>query len=115
MPRATLNVPSHRRRQKLIRLAKGNRGAKSRLFKTVKEALEKGWQYAYRDRRLLKRDYRQLWIARINAATRLSNVTYSQFINGLKQKNIQLNRKMLADLAVNDPKTFDVLLHQVMH
>lgn len=112
MPRATQSVPSHRRRRKIIKLAKGYRGAKKNLLRTAIEAVEKGWLYAYRDRRRKKRDFRQLWIARINAGARLCGVSYSKLINALKQKNIMLNRKILADLAVSDPKTFSQIVKE---
>ena len=85
MPRATQSVPSHQRRRKLLNQAKGYRGAKHRLFKTAKEAVQKGWLYAYRDRRQKKREFRRLWITRINAAARLYDVSYSRLIAGLKK------------------------------
>lgn len=115
MPRATQSVPSHRRRRKLIKLAKGYRGAKSRLFKTAKEAVEKGWLYAYRDRRQKKRMFRRLWIARINAGARLYGVSYSKFIHGLKEKNIVINRKVLSDLAIADPRVFEQIVQQAVN
>lgn len=110
MPRSTHNVPSHRRRRKVLKMAKGYRGAKSRLFRTAIEAVEKGWLYAYRDRRQKKRDFRRLWISRINAGARLSGVSYSKLIHALKEKNIVLDRKILADIAMTDPKTFEQIV-----
>lgn len=113
MPRSHSSAPTRRRRKKYIKAAKGYYGGKSRLFKSAKEQVEKGWQYAYRDRRVKKREFRKLWISRINAAARLSGMTYSQLVNGLKTKNIELNRKMLAELAVNDIKAFEKIVETV--
>ena len=103
MPRATYSVPSHRRRKKVLKKAKGYRGAKSKLIRTAMESVDKALQYAYRDRRQKKRDFRRLWIVRINAAVRVNGMNYSTFMNGLKRNNIEVNRKILADLAVRDP------------
>lgn len=107
MPRSTHNVPSHRRRVKILGQARGYRGGKSRLLRTAIEAVERGWIYAYRDRRQRKREFRALWIARINAGARLSGVSYSKLMHSLKEKNIDIDRKILADIALTDPKTFD--------
>lgn len=103
MPRATYSVPSHRHRKKVLKQAKGYRGAKSKLIRTAKESVDKALQYAYRDRRQKKREFRKLWIARINAAVRQNGMTYSTFMNGLKRHQVEINRKVLADLAVSDP------------
>ncbi|HEY5585379.1 MAG TPA: 50S ribosomal protein L20 [Ruminiclostridium sp.] len=94
------------RHRKVLKLAKGYFGAKSKLFKMAKQAVMKSWNYAYNDRRLKKRDFRTLWIARINAASRINGISYSKFINGLKKSGIELNRKVLADMAVNDAAGF---------
>ena len=106
MPRANSSVPRHRRHRKIVKQAKGYYGARSRTFKSAKDAVVKAGLYAYRDRRQRKRQFRRLWITRINAACRLNNTTYSAFINGLKLKGIELDRKILADMAVNDPQSF---------
>lgn len=94
------------RRRKVLKLAKGYFGAKSKLFRMAKQAVMKSGNYAYNDRRLKKRDFRQLWIARINAAARINGLSYSKFIGGLKKSGIELNRKVLADMAVNDANGF---------
>lgn len=96
----------HLRHKRVLKITKGQRGAKHRLFKRANEAMLKSLWYATRDRRVRKRDLRKLWIARINAAARLNGTTYSKLIAGLKKANIELNRKMLADIAVRDPQTF---------
>jgi large subunit ribosomal protein L20 len=96
----------HLRHKKVLKITKGQRGAKHRLFKRANEAMLKSLWYATRDRRVRKRDLRKLWIARINAAARLNGTTYSKLIAGLKKANIELNRKMLADIAVREPQTF---------
>ncbi len=113
MPRSTYNVPSHRRRRKLIRMAKGYFGGKKNLLRTAKEAVEKGLKYSYRDRRVKKREFRRLWIARINAAARLCGISYSRLMNTLKEKNILINRKILAELAVSDFEAFKTLVQKV--
>ena len=106
MPRARNNVAAHRRHKKFLRQARGNYGGRSRLYRTARETVQKGLAYAYRDRRNRKRDFRRLWIIRINAAARLNGMSYSAFINGLSKAGISLNRKMLADIAVRDSKAF---------
>ena len=106
MPRANSSVPRHRRHRKIVKQAKGYYGARSRTFKSAKDAVVKAGLYAYRDRRQKKRQFRRLWITRINAACRLNGTTYSAFINGLKIKGVELDRKILADMAVNDPQSF---------
>jgi len=113
MPRSKYSVASHRRRKKILKAAKGYFGGKHRLLKTAKESVEKALQYSYRDRKKRKGQFRQLWITRINAAVRKHGFNYSTFIDALNKKNIQLNRKALADIAVNDPRTFENLVQQV--
>ena len=97
---------ANRRRKKILKLAKGYRGGRSKLFRTALNAVDKALMYAYRDRRARKRDFRRLWIARINAAARMNNLSYSKFIHGLKLANIEIDRKVLAELAVSDPSGF---------
>ena len=109
MPRVKGVTVTRRRRNRVLKLAKGYYGAKSKLFKTAKQAVMKSYMYAYRDRRQKKRDFRKLWIARINAAARLNGLSYSKLMHGLKLAGIEMNRKMLADLAVNDAAAFTVL------
>ncbi|MFQ5865100.1 MAG: 50S ribosomal protein L20 [bacterium] len=104
MPRSKYSVPSHRRRKKILQHAKGYWGGKSRLIRTAKESVDKALQYAYRDRRQRKREFRRLWITRINAAVRQEGMNYSSFINGLKRNKVHINRQVLADMAVNDPE-----------
>jgi large subunit ribosomal protein L20 len=94
------------RRKKVLKLAKGYRGGRSKLYRTAADAVDKALMYAYRDRRQRKRDFRRLWIARINAAARINNITYSRFIHGLKKSEVTLDRKVLAELAVSDPAGF---------
>ena len=113
MPRANSSVPRHRRHRKIVKQAKGYYGARSRTFKSAKDAVVKAGLYAYRDRRQRKRQFRRLWIIRINAACRLNGTTYSAFINGLKTNGIGLDRKILADMAVNDPQAFTTLAASV--
>jgi len=113
MPRANSSVPRHRRHRKIVKQAKGYYGARSRTYKSAKDAVVKAGLYAYRDRRQRKRMFRRLWITRINAACRLNGTTYSAFINGLKTKGIDLDRKILADMAVNDPQAFTDLTASV--
>jgi large subunit ribosomal protein L20 len=103
---------TRKRRKKVLKLAKGYFGAKSKLFKTAKEAVMKSGQYAYIGRRQRKRDFRRLWIARINAAAKLNGMNYSTFMNGLKKAGVTLNRKMLAELAVSDAAAFTALTEQ---
>jgi large subunit ribosomal protein L20 len=97
---------ARRRRKKVLKLAKGFRGGRSKLYRTAADAVDKALMYAYRDRKVKKRTFRRLWISRINAAARLSNLSYSKFMHGLKLANIELDRKVLADLAVSDPSGF---------
>lgn len=105
-------LATRKRRNKTLKLAKGYWGGKSRLFKAAKEAVWKSGQYAYISRRLKKRDFRKLWIARINAACKMNGTNYSTFINGLKKANIGLNRKMLSEIAINDPAGFTALVEK---
>ena len=113
MPRANSSVPRHRRHRKIVKQAKGYYGARSRTFKAAKDAVTKAGLYAYRDRRQRKRMFRALWIMRINAAARLHGLSYSAFIAGLKNSGIELDRKVLADLAVNQPTAFAELVKTV--
>ena len=110
MPRVKRGVPARARHKKVIKLAKGYFGAKSKLFRTANQAVMKSLANAYRDRRLRKRDYRKLWISRINAAARTNGISYSRMMYGLKRAGIDINRKMLADLAVNDAQGFSDLI-----
>lgn len=112
MPRVSSAVPSRKRRKKVLKAAKGYRGGRSKLFKTAKESVHKALQYSYRDRRQRKRDFRKLWIIRINAAVRERGLSYSVFINALQKSNIEISRKILADIAVREPKVFDSLVEQ---
>ena len=112
MPRVKHGVASKRRKKKVLKLARGYWGARSRLYKTAQEAVDRAQRYAYRDRRNRKRDFRRLWITRINAAARLHELSYSQFIHGLLQANVAVNRKLLADLAVKEPAAFAALAAQ---
>jgi large subunit ribosomal protein L20 len=95
-----------RRRKKILKMAKGHRGGRSKLFRTAADAVDKALMYAYRDRKARKRDFRKLWIARINAAARMNNLSYSKFIHGLKLAGVYLDRKVLAELAISDPSGF---------
>jgi large subunit ribosomal protein L20 len=113
MPRANSSVSRHRRHRKVVKQAKGYYGARSRNFKAAKEAVWKAGLYAYRDRRQRKRFFRRLWITRINAAVRQHGLTYSAFIAGLKEKEIELDRKVLADMAMNNPDSFAELVSSV--
>lgn len=97
---------ARRRRKKVLKLAKGYRGGRSKLFRTAADSVDKSLMYAYRDRRQRKRDFRRLWISRINAAARMNKLSYSKFMHGLKMANIDLDRKVLADLAITDPAGF---------
>jgi len=106
MARVKRGVTKHRRHKKILKLARGYRGAKSKLFRPANEQVIKSLAYAYAHRRARKRDFRKLWIARINAAARMNGISYSRMMNGLKKAGVNVNRKMLADLAVNDAKAF---------
>ena len=109
MPRSVNAVASRARRKKVLKLAKGNFGSRGNVWTVAKNTVEKGLQYAYAHRQLKKRTFRSLWIMRINAAVRAQGMTYSQFIGKLNAKGIALNRKVLADLAMNEPKAFEAI------
>ncbi len=106
MPKAKNNVASRKRRKKVLKLAKGYWGARSKVYTVAKHSVEKGLQYAYRDRRTKKRNFRRLWIIRINAAARLNGTTYSKLIHAMQNKGININRKILANIAVENPDAF---------
>ena len=111
--RVKLAVHSRKRKKSLFKAAKGYRGGRSRLLRTVKDAVDRAREYSYRDRKVRKRDFRRLWIVRINAAVREHGLTYSKFINLLKENNIMLNRKTLAYMAVNDPEAFSQVVKSI--
>jgi large subunit ribosomal protein L20 len=106
MPRVKRSVPSRQRRKKVLKAAKGYRGASSKLYRSAAVAVDRARAYAYRDRKVRKRDFRRLWIVRINAAARQHGMSYSQFMGGLHKAGIELDRKMLAEMAVNNPEAF---------
>lgn len=110
MSRAVNGTLSRRRRKRLLKLAKGFRGIRKNAFRKARESVEHGLVYAYRDRRARKRDFRRLWIARINAAVRAEGMTYSQFMHGLKKANIELDRKVLSDMAIHNEQSFKSLM-----
>ena len=112
MPRAVSNVPRLKRKKQILKHAKGAFGARSKLWKAAKENVERGWKYAYRDRKNKKREFRRLWIVRINAAAHQHGLTYSAFIDGLKRAGIEIDRKVLADIAVRDPQAFGSIAEQ---
>ncbi|MCP5464980.1 MAG: 50S ribosomal protein L20 [Deltaproteobacteria bacterium] len=113
MPRAKRGFKARRRRNKILKQAKGFRGGQSRLFRTAKERVVRALKYAFRDRRVKKRDFRSLWIVRINAATNQHDLSYSRFMHGLKLLDIKLNRKMLSEIAIAQPEAFADLVGQV--
>jgi large subunit ribosomal protein L20 len=113
MPRSVNTVASKARRKKILKAAKGYWGRRKNVYTVAKGAVEKGMQYAYRDRRVKKREFRKLWILRINAGAREHGLSYSQFMGGLKKLNIDLNRKVLADLAMNHPEAFKAVIDKV--
>ena len=110
MPRVKSNVVRLKRKKQVMKAARGAFGARSKLWKAAKENVERGWRYAYRDRKNKKRDFRRLWITRINAAAHLNDMSYSVFMNGLKQAGIEIDRKVLADIAVRDAAAFSALV-----
>lgn len=110
MPRATNNVAAHARHKKVLKQAEGYRGGKRRLYKTALEAVERSMQYAFRDRRARKRDFRKLWIMRINAAARIHGLSYNALLSGLKSQQVEINRKLLAHMAVHDSEGFQRLV-----
>jgi len=112
MARVTSAVPRHRKKKKYMRAARGYWGGRSKLWRIAKNAVERGWVYSYRDRKNKKREFRRLWIARINAAAREHELSYSRFMNGLKLAGVEVNRKVLADLAVREPAAFAALVEQ---
>ena len=109
MPRARSNVPRLKRKKQIMKAARGAFGARSKLWRPAKENVERGWKYAYRDRKAKKREFRRLWITRINAAAHQNDMSYNVFMSGLKKAGIELDRKVLADLAVHDPAAFSAL------
>jgi large subunit ribosomal protein L20 len=109
MPRARSGVPRLKRKKQIMKAARGAFGARSKLWKAAKENVERGWKYAYRDRKNKKRDFRRLWITRINAGAHQHDLSYSKFMNGLRKAGIEVDRKILADLAVKDPAAFALL------
>ena len=109
MPRARSGVPRLKRKKQIMKAARGAFGGRSKLWKAAKETVERGWKYAYRDRKNKKRDFRRLWITRINAGARLNDLSYSALMNGLRKAGVEIDRKILADLAVHDPAAFTVL------
>ena len=109
MPRARSNVPRLKRKKQIMKAARGAFGARSKLWKPAKDTVERGWRYAYRDRKNKKRVFRRLWITRINAGARLNDMSYSTFMNGLAKAGIEIDRKILADLAISDPSAFMAL------
>ena len=112
MPRASSNVTRLKRKKQVLQAAKGAFGARSKLWKAAKENVERGWKYAYRDRKNKKRDFRRLWIVRINAAANQHGLSYSAFIDGLKKAGLEIDRKVLADIAVRDPQAFGAIADQ---
>jgi large subunit ribosomal protein L20 len=110
MPRSQNKVASHRRRKRILAQAKGSWGARSKVYTVAKHHVEKGMQYAYRDRRAKKREFRQLWITRINAAARMNGTTYARLIAALQKKRVDINRKVLADLALKSPDAFGAVV-----
>ncbi len=110
MVRVTYGAPRHKKKVRFFKQARGFRGGRSKLWRTVRESVVRAWAYAYRDRRQRKRQFRRLWIVRINAAARMRGVTYSKFIAGLKKAEIELNRKQLSELAIHDPAAFDAVV-----
>ncbi len=109
MPRSVNNVAAKNRKKKYLKAAKGYFGGRSKLYRTARQAVEKGWLYAYRDRKTKKRVFRSLWITRINAAARMNDLTYSKLINGLKKAEVEIDRKILAHLAFHDMEAFTKL------
>jgi len=109
MPRARSGVPRLKRKKQIMKAARGAFGGRSKLWKAAKETVERGWRYAYRDRKNKKRDFRRLWITRINAGARQNDMSYSTFMNGLHKAGIEIDRKILSDLAIHDPAAFTAL------
>ena len=112
MVRVTYGAPRHRKKVRLFKAARGFRGGRSKLWRTVRESLVRAWAFSYRDRRQKKRHFRRLWIVRLNAAARMRGLSYSHLIDGLKRADIQLNRKQLSELAIHDPAAFDTIVEE---
>ncbi|MEE9295570.1 MAG: 50S ribosomal protein L20 [Phycisphaerae bacterium] len=110
MSRARAGAARHRKKVRILKAAKGYRGGRSKLYRTAKEAITRAGAFAYRDRRARKRDFRQLWVTRLSAACRQRDIPYSRFICGIKAASISVNRKMLSEIAINDPAAFDVIV-----
>jgi len=106
MSRVKRSIHARKKRRKILKLAKGYFGARSRLYRTATEAVERAMKYAYRDRKVRKREFRKLWIARINAAARMNGISYSKFIDGMKKAGMDMDRKILSDIAIHDPEAF---------
>ena len=115
MPRSVNNVASRARRKKVLKLAKGNFGRRKNVWTVAKNTVEKGLTYAYRDRRTKKREFRSLWIQRINAACRMNGISYSKFMGKLNSSSVEINRKVLADLAMHDEAGFQAIFNQIMN
>ena len=112
MPRVKSNVARHKRKKQVMKAARGAYGGRSKLWKAAKETVERGWVYAYRDRKNKKREFRRLWIVRINAAAHQNGLTYNAFMNGLRKAEIEVDRKILSDIAIKDPAAFTSLAEQ---
>lgn len=112
MVRVTYGAPRHRKKVRLFKQARGFRGGRSKLWRTVRESLVRAWAFSYRDRRQKKRHFRRLWVVRLNAAARMRGMSYSRLIDGLKKADIQLNRKQLSELAIHDPAAFDTIVEE---
>lgn len=112
MPRSKASATAHKRKKRILKQAKGYRGARGRLLRMAQEAVERGWKFAYRDRKVKKRTFRNLWVVRINSAVRPFGLSYSQFMGRLKKSDVTLDRKVLADMAVNDPDGFRQIIEQ---
>src|SRR6056297_1805824 len=112
MPRSTVAAARRKRKKKIFKVAKGYFGGRKNLYKVAKDAVEKGWEHAYRDRKKKKRNFRRLWITRINAAARQHDLSYSRFMHGLKEAGVEMDRKALADIAVRSPEAFEALVAQ---
>ncbi len=110
MPRVKRSVTAKKKRRKILKMAKGYFGARSRLLKTATEAIERAMKYSYRDRRVRKRDFRKLWIARINAAARSNDISYSRLIDGMKKAGVEIDRKILSELAIHEPQGFSEIV-----
>lgn len=112
MVRVTYGAPRHQKKSRLFKEARGYRGGRSKLWRTVRETLIRSWAFSYRDRRQKKRHFRRLWVVRLNAAARMRGMSYSHLIDGLKKAEIQLNRKQLSELAIHDPAAFDAIVEE---